>query len=294
MSARMMMGVMIGVAAMAVGCAESQSREYSFDIAPTTGMLAVDIENFRGSIEVRADHRVQRATVSATTSASHSLGKEAESALADTWVEANLEELGARAVLKVRTGTHREDTGDQWVNISIRVPRCGGVRIENRGGTVEVVGASGGTTISNRLGAVEFRTNEPMLDPVTITTTDGDLYYQVPTGSTGAFDLRTLDGHVWYRDRVQGSDKAYVSPGIYQARLNAGTNTVEMRTNRGDINVWVDEDPVALARIFKRQMHDPQDDWFLQGSRRHTRNLPEDHAEVGRKQTTVNPYHDGY
>lgn len=294
MLARIMIGGILGAAAMLVGCAETKPHEYSFDIAPTTGMLAVDIENFRGSVEVRADHRVQTAMVSATTSASCSLGKEAESALADTWIEANLEETGARAVLKVRTGTHRPDTSDQWVDLLICVPRCGGLRIENREGTVEVVGTSGGTSITNRLGAVEFRTNEPMLDPVTITTTDGDLYYQVPTGSTGAFDLRTLDGGVWYRDRVQGSDKAYAAPGIYQARLNDGTNAVDMRTNRGDINVWVDEDPVALSRLFKRQLPNPQDFWFLQGSRRHTRNLPEDHAEVGREQTTVNPYHDSY
>ncbi|MBL8747218.1 MAG: hypothetical protein JNK58_12795 [Phycisphaerae bacterium] len=294
MRARMMIGVVAGVLMMLGGCAESKTHEYAFDVSPTVGMLAVDIENFRGIVQVRADHRVQRATVTASGSASDESSKKAKAALDETWVDATLEEDGARGVLKVRTGTRAENPEAQWMNVTVLVPRCGGVRIDNREGYVEVVGTSGGTMITNRLGAVEFRTDKPMIDPVTITTTDGDVYYQVPAGSTGAFDLQSLDGAVTYRDRVQGSDRAYVAPGSYQARLNGGENAIQMRTNRGNVNVWVDKDPVALTRLFKRDLPDPQDMWFLQGSRRHTRNLPDDHVEVTRQQQTSNPYHDRY
>lgn len=273
---------MLVLGMLAAGCTISRTEEHRFDIAPTTGLLAVDVENFRGKVELRADQRAEQAVVRATVHASRGMGDQAQAALDETHVSADLEEEGARAVLRVRTASPRENTGDHWVNLVLRVPRCQGVRIDNRGGLVMVVGASGGTAITNRLGAVEYRTDQPMTDPVTITTTDGDVYYQIPAESSGQFDLQTLDGKVWYRDRVQGTDRAYVVPGGHQSRLNEGTNPIALRTNRGNINIWVDKDPVAITRIVKTTPPDPQDLWFLQGSRRYTRNLPDDHPELMR------------
>jgi hypothetical protein len=281
-------------AGLLIGCAQSTEHRYAFELAPTTGALAVDVENFRGSVEVRADLRTDRPHVIATPHAGAALGEEQAAALAGSWVSATLEEESARAVLHVRGTSPRENTGDHWVNLVIRVPRCDGVRIRNTGGTVLVVGTRGGTEIRNHLGAVEFRTNESVTDPVTITTTDGDIYFQVSSGSSGAFDLETLDGKVYYRDRIHSTDSVYAAPGVHRATLHNGTNPVVLRTNRGDINAWVDEDAASLTRVFKHQPQDPQDFWFLQGSRRHTRNLPEDHPEITAKQATVNPYHDGY
>lgn len=276
------------------GCSVSRPRDYTLDIAATTGMLAVDIENFRGSVEVRTDHRVQQAVVSAKASAHVSMGDQSVAAIDEIWIDADLVEEGARGVLTIRTGSPRENMGDHWVSLYVSVPRCEGLRVVNTGGVVEVVGTSGGTTITNHLGSVEFRTAKPMTDPVAITTTDGEIYYQVPAGSTGRFDMATLEGRVWYRDRVQGTDNSYAAPGLHTARLNGGSNPVALRTNRGNINVWVDEEPTELTRIIKHDAPDIQDYWFLQGSRRHTRNLSEDHPEVARTQATENPYHDGY
>lgn len=275
-----MRGLIVVLAALMGGCGASRSHEYAFDIAPTTGMLAVDVENFRGSVEVRADDRLDEARVEATSHAGLLTGDQAEAMVAGMDVHAELVEEGARAVLRVRSESDREDAGDHWVNIRVRVPRCEGVRIENRGGTVLVVGTGGGTMITNREGAIEFRTDQAMLDPVTLTTTDGNVYYQVPIGSKGRFDLETLSGSVWYRDSVAGTDETYSAPRLYQARLNEGENPVLARTSRGDISVWVNEDPVGLTRVYKKSLPDPRDQLYLQGSRRYTRNLPDDHAEV--------------
>lgn len=281
-------------AGMMLGCSASTKHRYAFDLAPTSGVLAVDVDNFRGNVEIRADPRIAKPEVIATPHAGNSLGDDQDATLGSTWVEADIEEESARAVLRVRSTSPRDNTGDHWVDLVVRVPRCDGVRILNTGGTVLVVGARGGTEITNHLGPVEFRTNEAVTEPVTITTTDGDVYYQVSNGSAGVFDLESLEGKVYYRDRIHSSDSIYAAPGIHHATLNQGVNRVVIRTNRGNINAWADEDAAALTRIFKRELPDPQDFWFLQGSRRHTRNLPEDHAEVTAKQATVNPYHDGY
>lgn len=270
----------LGILAMLPGCGESRHAQYTFDLAPTTGMLAVDVTNFRGGVEIRADERVDRAEVYATPSIGAALKQSDDGAIESIAVDAALVETGAQAVLKVRTLSDRTDVADHQVDLVIRVPRCEGVRVENSGGLVEVVGTSGGVHIVNHLGPVEFRTNRPMVDPVTITTTDGTIYFQTPVGSAGRIDAHTLEGVVNYRDRVQSTTEAYAAPGVYAATLNEGAEAFVFRTNKGNINLWVDEDPESLTRIRKRDMTDPQDLWFLQGSRRHTRNLPEDHPEV--------------
>lgn len=277
-----------------VGCGGSETRRYAFDLAPTTRLLALDIENFRGSVEVRADARTDRPEVIATARAARSLGEFEGAALYETWTDASLEDESTRAVLRVRTGSPREDTGDHWVDLVVRVPHCEGLRIVNAGGTVLAVGTGGGTEITNHLGPVEFRTAEPVNEPVTITTTDASIFFQVPTGSAGEFDLATLEGIVRFRDRVAGTGQAYVAPGVHKASVGEGDNTVVLRTNRGDINAWIDEDPVALTRLVRRGFPDPRDFWFLQGSRRHKRNLPDDHREVTRQSAATLPYGDSY
>lgn len=264
----------------AAGCGSSRTHEFTFDIAPTTGMLAVDVDNFHGSVEIRAQTAGDTATVVGVARASDRLGDQRQLAVDATTIDATLIEDGANAVLNVRTGTPRENLGDHWVDLHIRVPRCQGVRVQNRGGNVIVVGTAGGTEITNRQGVVEFRTNQPVTDPVTLTTTDGNVYYQVPVGSTGAFDLETLDGKVWYRDRVSATDRTYSSDRTHQSRLAGGENPIVARTNRGTINVWVDENPQDIGRLIKRTLPDLQDHVFQKGSQRFRRNLPEDHPEV--------------
>lgn len=275
-----------GAALALAACSMKQEHRSTFEVAPTTGLLALDVENFRGDIDVRVDRRTQRATVVGVAHAGRSLGDQQGMALAGTTYDAQLIENGAQGVLRVRTTTNRENTGDHWMNLSITLPRCDGVRIDNRGGLILVVGTGGATEITNREGVIEFRTAQPITDPVTLTTTDGNVFYQVPVGSTGRFDLETLDGTVWYRDRVSQSDDVYSAPRVHQATLGEGENPVIARTNRGNINIFVDEDPEGTTRLIKWTFTDPRDRMFLQGSRRHTRNLPEDHPEV---QTKLRP-----
>ncbi|MDX2115349.1 MAG: hypothetical protein SFZ24_06975 [Planctomycetota bacterium] len=279
-------GALLGAVALALplgGCGSSQTHEYAFDVPPTVGMLAVDVQNYRGSVEIRVDDRVQQAQVVGVVHGNASMGKDAQEAARRAVVEARLVEEGARATLVVRTATPLENRGDHEVDLEVRVPRCEGVRVENQGGNVILVGTGGATLVENRQGVIELRTTQPMVDPVTLVNVDGSIYYQVPPGSTGQFDLETLDGGVWYRDRDSETDRAYAAPSMYQARLADGANPVVARTSRGNINVWIDDDAHKNTRLVKEAFSDPRDTWFLQGSRRYTRNLPESHPEVQRK-----------
>ena len=281
----MMAGLMAGAALMSAmvagGCQASRSDSYTLDVAATTGLIAVDIENFRGTVEVRSGAKGDRITVSSDAEVNPLHAEEDRARiLAGISVDATLEEDGARAVLRVRSTSASVGSEDHRVHLVVRAPRVDGVRVVNAGGDVVVVGAGGATEITNRFGAIELRTDKAMNDPVTLLNVEGNIYYQVPKTSTGAFDLETLEGVVRYRDRVASTDRVYAAPRIHQARLNEGTNPVLARTNKGDVMVWVDKDPVALTRIIKKSFPDPRDLLFQQGSRRYTRNLPEDHPEV--------------
>lgn len=278
-------------AALALGaCAPSRSIEYSLEMVPDTVGLALDLSNFRGEVEVRAGATRQEILVEGDVELTQDLDDEqAQAALDGVAMSATIEEQGNRAVLRVQTTTSRE-ADDHAVSVRISLPRCDGVRITNQGGDVVVVNTSGATTITNRAGAIELRTSRAMTDPVTLTNVDGSIYYQVPKTSTGQFDLRTLQGEVAFVDRVAGTGQSYSTQQSYQGRLGDAGNRVLAVTNRGDVRVWIDEDPMKLTRIFRRAVPDVQDTLFLQGSRRFSRNLPDDHPETQTRVRTGTVY----
>ncbi len=283
------MSLAMVLAGVTGGCGTTTAR-HSFDleIPPDTELLAVDVENFRGRVEIRAD-RGEAGTarvVSDVRSASQARKAEVDATNESVGVEAVIEEIDGRAVLRVRTDSARA-RGAEEVHLYIEVPRCDGLRVVNRGGTVEAVGTGGTTHIENQDGAIEVRTDRVVERDVTLLGVDGNIYYQIPRGSRGVFSLATLDGEVAMRDFSGRSDDTYSTRRTFETTLNDGPNLVTARTNRGNIRVWVMEDPVALTRMYKGSLPDPDEYIFKQGSRRHTRNLPDD--EPRRRGTRSNP-----
>ncbi len=264
------------------GCSASQERAYCLELSPTTGPLAIDIENFRGSVELRTVPDLQTIQVIGEVRTAEKFNRPVQDEIFDAVaVSAKLEEDGSRGTLRVRSTSTRLETDDHHVDLTIFAPRCDGLRVVNQGGLVMVVNTGGATDIHNRAGTVELRTSRPMVDQVTITTTDGSIYYQVPPGSTGRFDLQTLEGMTSFIDRVgQSTQSRSGSFEAYTGTLNEGTNEVVARTNNGDVRVWVIENPVALTRMFKTRVPDIRDSMYLHGKQRYLRNLPVDHPEV--------------
>lgn len=261
------------------GCSSGKTHVATLDVPAGASLVALDVTNVRGSVEVRVNPRATHATVESTAAVAtrdyKSPGKDAE--IVDALgVNAEFASVEDRAVLKVVSTSQRPEADDQRVDLKITLPRCDGVNIDNRGGLVMVVGASGAHTITNRLGPVEVRTNTPIIDPVTLTTTDGNIYYQVPPGSSGSFDLATLSGECAFQNKVTDVQKdSYYTRQALSTVLNAGSNPVVARTNAGDIRVWVIEDPVGLTRMYKKTVPDFRDLLFQDGSQRYTRNLPD-------------------
>ena len=276
-------------AALASGCSTTARVEsYTLPVDPATTLLAVDVENVRGSVEVRTTAKDDAAHITAHLDATYKHGgPDAEAVHADTRLDVTVEQAEGRGVVRVRAA-NPEASSRHAIHLLIEVPRCDGVRIVNRGGTVEVVGARGSAEITNYAGAIEVRSNHPVTEDIRLLNTDGPIFLQMATGSTGAIDLATLDGESVLRDFSGNADELIASREALVTTLGDARNTILARTNDGDVRVWVMENPESLTRIVKSSMPDWRDYVFKEGSRRHTRNLPDD--EPPRKRgTRANP-----
>ncbi|HBS28587.1 MAG TPA: hypothetical protein DEB06_03850 [Phycisphaerales bacterium] len=289
LAALVLVGAGLGGAGLG-GCA-ARHEQFVLDVAPTTGAIGVDIENFRGSVEVRVDPKQPTILVESTVRSDEGFDEDAAARHHDAVsVTADMDEAGARGVLRVRTATALPEDEDHSVDLFITMPRVDGVRVVNKGGEVVIVDGAGAVQITNTGGAVEYRTRQPIVDPVTITTADGNIYYQVPPESSGLFDLETLKGRVSYKDNDGQTDEASATARRLTARLNAGANPVLARTSAGDIIVRVDEESFNTTRAFRVTPPDITESFFLDSTRRYTRNLPDDAPELQKPQTVSARY----
>lgn len=275
------------------GCGHTTSTTTRFRVPDGNPPLAVDISNFRGSVELRGEPRAKQISVGSKVKVNADVPLEARDQYTQmVTVDSEVVQTEGGAVLRIRTTSQREQIDDHWVHLYVVAPYIDGVRIDNRGpmkgiineGDVEVVNAGGAHTITNRKGAIEVRTSRPLTDHVQLTNVDGNIYYQVPLGSTGKFDLETLKGECAFKDKSGTTDETYSTRSMLQTSLDQGENDVVCRTNEGDIRVWVREDAMDFTRVIKKSPPDVRDYMQLEGSRRYTRNLPEDtprHSEVG-------------
>jgi len=253
-----------------------QYNGVELDLPTEMPRLAVDVENFGGNVDVVVDPDIEYACVKYALASDglFQCEEDREAGYQRMAVTAEIVEQDGGAVLMARSVTDDPSNPDHRAHIRIVVPRCDGVRVVNQLGDVELVNVSGAVEVENRFGSVELRTETPMIWPVTITTVEGNIYYQVPPGSTGYFDLMSLDGEASYKDEVGGTESLRSTAKHSTARLNGGSNQIVCRTNAGNVRVFVMENPTALTRAYKHTLPDFRDALFLDGSRRFTRNLP--------------------
>jgi hypothetical protein len=235
--------VAVGVLAAALlgGCGLRQRVKPAIEqpdpgwVAPT----AVDVENFYGSVRVLVDPSVKTATPVASVRTSRrvpwALRARAREAVK---VQARTIEQDGRNILKVRTSTKWQDTSEVWVNLTIRMPRCDGARVWNRGGRVEIAGVSGALLVDNGElhgydGDIEVRTASPMTDPVALITTQGTVVYQVAANSSGDFELSTQDGKTEFASGVIQPDFVHTDGKVFTARVNGGGNPVRLMSGKG-------------------------------------------------------------
>jgi hypothetical protein len=212
------------------------------EIAPEFGPT-VEVSNFRGSVTVIADEKITTPRVSAKVrplDRRFTLKGKDLAAKANIAADSGLE--GGRRVLRVVSTPTGDD--EVAVDLVIRVARTEGVRVQNTGGTVELVRVEGPITVINGVGGAEggdviVRTGAAMTDHANLTTTDGAVVYQVGPGSTGAFYLETDSGGAEFYAQIGTVTNSVPKPNSYRGVLNAGDNPVSLRSGKGAVRVAV-------------------------------------------------------
>ncbi len=192
--------VLAVLGASLAGCGGTRRHVLRLDVPADVERLAVDVDNFRGHVEVIADAGARDATVQCDVWLDW-INEDRRAGYDSVRVDARVrQDQPGVGVLEVTTRCDVPEPVDRHARLVVRVPRLDGVRVVNRDGVVEIVDAAGAAEIRNRGGAVEYRTSHAIRDDVTILNVDGDVYFQVPEGSRGFVDLATLDGLLAYKD----------------------------------------------------------------------------------------------
>ncbi|MGD9691491.1 MAG: hypothetical protein AB7G17_01470 [Phycisphaerales bacterium] len=212
---------------------------------------AVDVSNFRGSVDIRVKPWRSDIAVSYDVVACSDVQDE-DAARAAVTVHAQIDTTGERPVLVVRSGSTR-DADDHHVRINIEMPACSGVRVINRGGEVTIHNTSGAVQVENEGAAVEVKTNHPLAAPVALSTSDASIYLRAPRNSDAAVDAHAEGGKVvWEATDSTTKLSAFRStPGKMSVSVNEGGHAVMLRTRAGDIHVSFLENPVGRVVYFK-------------------------------------------
>jgi len=223
-------------------------------IAPT----ALDIENFHGSITIVVDPTVTELKTVAKVHASiwidDVVRKQAQDSVK---IRTRTVDQDGRAVCNIRTSTRWGDPKQVWVDLSLTMPRCDGVRIFNRGGAVTLVGVAGAVQVDNgefagSSGPIELRTDAVMIDPVVLATNHGNVIYQVGPGSTGAYTLDSENGSESFDSSVLLRPEAVHSNGsVTTATVGDAENSVLLRSSKGNVSVIYMNDAQKYINRFR-------------------------------------------
>ncbi len=218
----------------------------------THGPLAIDLENFAGKVEIRADASFDKTVIEARRVATHGWGRleEGNASLADVRWRASLEPReGHGETLVVRASTSHPEDHFQRCEFLITVPELDTVKVRTSEGEVRVTGNQGAVDIRTTQADVRVITPWAMRNPVTIITSEGAIDYRIRGESTGVFDAESRGGLV--KQRCEFGHWLALSDendhDRFLAVLNNGKNPVVLRTSDGDIRIAVVPDPTAVG-----------------------------------------------
>jgi hypothetical protein len=222
---------------------------------PESGPPGLEVRNDRGSVRVLVDPRATQTTVTRSIRPLEGADwKDKLRVVEAVPISAESVDLEGHRVLRVTGGSPTDPTIGTSVDLTIVMPACRGVRIQNSGGPVEVVNAAGPFVIENGGpragyggGSISVRTGERVIEPVTLTSSDGDVYFQTVVDATGQVELSSDDGKTGFV--CPGGQVADVTAATssWRGRVNGGENPIRLHTGRGDARVLLIENSGTYA-----------------------------------------------
>lgn len=223
---------------------------------PREYAAAIEVNNWRGNVQVIASDRFREVEVRARARALNKTAPRESAALRKT-VEiraVSVEESGKR-ILRVSGKAAAEPAAPVAIDLQIRIPRAHGVQVVNSDGEVELVGVGGALSVENGSpgrpgGNIQVRTGVPITSPVHLMTVEGKVLYQIGPGSTGDLDLQTIEGMPLVEAKVGNISGTNYQAMRWRGSLDGGKNPIQIRSDKGDVHVLVIENAATHGREY--------------------------------------------
>jgi hypothetical protein len=198
--------------------------------------FAVDVKNHSGSVRIEASERFDRPSVVAITRDGQGQAAPA------TWAAASVERSDMSPILRVLC-TPPAGQEARAVELTIRVPGCEGVRVQNSRGPVTVTGVRGAVDVQNGTavapGGDVAVTMGGLLDaPALVRSSSGSITMTVRPGSRGVLDLQA-SGSVTALLRKERTARVKEDRTRWSGVLNEGEHPVVLAAEAGDVRLRV-------------------------------------------------------
>ncbi len=245
-------------AAIPVGCGTAQTRTIQVQGAPAElGVPSLEIHNFRGDVRVVVDPRRTEPEIRASFRNDSFVTKPTrEEAFKAAPVVASYQQQAGGVVLRIETTPGLAQRESFSTDLVVLMPACAGVLIRTTDGVVIVTGASGPADITNNSSgkmraSITYRTQEPITDPVTLRTNNGDVFFSPGEGSSGRYALTTLTGRVRFSARFGDIRSVALSQAnSWSGILNGGENPVNIHSDSGAVEVRLRKPSTRVAQYF--------------------------------------------
>jgi len=222
------------------GCSHFQKHEqvqveHSADANVGEAPLAVDVQNASGTVRIWVDSQEPLA-VWATCEGENS------NDVRPDWVAAHVSNDSGRPVLRVISES--PDGTARPTSLRIRVPSCGGVRVRNTGGLVEIQGLTGAADVQNTMigresPSIRITAAAPITTPISARTNNGSINVRLPSGSTGKVRVSAGKGIPVVDGGQNNLRGVLANRHDITAVLNNGENPIDLITENGNAQLWI-------------------------------------------------------
>lgn len=215
-------------------------------------LAALDLENHLGSVHVVGDPDQLQAEVEVRTRRPEGMSREdLETLNAKNWIATQTVSDDGRRILRVLIRGVEGMSDQVESDVIVRMPTVDGLAIRNAGGQVIVENVAGGIHIENGRGSLPggriiLKTERPLIDPITLLTTSGQIVLACPPESKGVVELLADRGRVVMNAPTVRLADVRHGPHEWTGVLNNGTSPMTLRSLDANVRMFVDERPFMV------------------------------------------------
>ena len=204
------------------------------------GPVSVHVEAFAGDVTIESVDGPAHVTVDGESLHAYNRKADAVTSLETIQWTTTIDHDDRGPKIVVRVHTDAEEAHLLRGHVTVHAPMIDGVYVRTKRGDVAIDEMTGPVDVRTTDGSIELLSNQPLRDPISMFTNDGDINVRIAPGSCGTFDLHADHGtsHVSVKSG-QLVVRGHTSEEIFNGVLNDGSNTFLLRTTDGHIRFVV-------------------------------------------------------